>query len=66
MHSDEIIACYILQDACYILCDDLCEHYTWQIVYGTLGLESITLGVRKNKLNMIVLELNSIVLVFDI
>ena len=58
MHSNEFIVCYILHDVCYILCDDLCEQYTWKIVNGTLGLENITLGIRKNKLNMIVWELN--------
>ena len=27
----------------------LCEKYTWWIVNETLGLENITLGVRKTK-----------------
>ena len=40
------------------MCDDLCEYIYMVDVYGTLGLENITLGVRKNLLNMIVRGLN--------
>ena len=42
---------------------DLCEHFTWLIEHGTLGLENITLRVRRNKQSMIILKLNEIVLV---
>ena len=56
-HALLCVTCFALNMLCD-MCDELCEHYTWYIVYGTLGLENITLGVRKNKLNMIVRELN--------
>ena len=56
-HALLCVACFVLNMLCD-MCDDLCEHYTWSIVYGTLGLENITLGVQKNKLNMIIRELN--------
>ena len=47
-HALLCVECFVLN----MLCDmygDLCEKYTWLIVYGTLGLENITLGVQKTK-----------------
>ena len=47
-HALLCVACFVLNILCD-MCGDLCEKYTWWIVYGTLGLENITLGVRKTK-----------------
>ena len=45
-HALLCVTCFVLNMLCDMCCDSY-EYYTWWIVYGTLGLENITLGVRK-------------------
>ena len=53
-HALLCVACFLLKMLHYyvIVCYKLCELYTWKNVYRkrrTLGLENITLGVRRTK-----------------
>ena len=47
-HALLCVACFVLNILCG-MCGELRELYTWYIVYGTLGLENITLGVREKQ-----------------
>ena len=53
-HALLCVTCLVLNMLCYcvIVCYKLHELYTWKNVYRkrrTLGLENITLGVRRKK-----------------